>query len=196
MSEGAEGMQVGVYLKTYCQSSETQRASWRPRGAIWGGLLTVGPGCFNPGKETRYQMFRRLAGPPTERTVSPSGFEPRSFYLITSRRTDCAIPAGTDSVPHVIMYFSQSWKISVLCVVGSVYTYSLWTLFFNRVKWETWTYLKKCQWNIRKKKLTTYQSYGSRPETWIGVYKAFRLFKYLFQHVDTYIKLLLHLVAV
>jgi hypothetical protein len=34
--------------------------------------------------------------------------------------SDCSIPAGTTTVPQVIMYFAQSWNFFVICVVSSV----------------------------------------------------------------------------
>ena len=62
------------------------------------GWLTPRPGRFNPGKDTRYPLHRRLGGPQgrsgRERKISPpAGFDPRTVQPVTSRYTDCATPA-------------------------------------------------------------------------------------------------------
>jgi hypothetical protein len=66
--------------------------------AGWGGWLMPRPGCFTPGKEARYQLFRGLGGLQDRservRKVSPPpGFDPRTVQTVTSCSTDWAIPA-------------------------------------------------------------------------------------------------------
>ena len=63
-----------------------------------GGWSTPRPGRFTPGKETRYPLYRRLGRHQGRsewmRKISPPpGFNPRNVQPITSRYTDCAIPA-------------------------------------------------------------------------------------------------------
>jgi hypothetical protein len=63
-----------------------------------GGWSTPRPGRFTPGKETRYQLYRRLGGPQgrSGRVLiisPPPGFDPRTVQLVASRYTYWAIGA-------------------------------------------------------------------------------------------------------
>ena len=63
-----------------------------------GVFLTPLPGRFNPGKETRYPLYRRLVGSQGRsgrvRKISPpQGFNSRTVQLVTSRYTYYAILA-------------------------------------------------------------------------------------------------------
>jgi hypothetical protein len=54
------------------------------------------------GKETRYQLYRRLGGPQGRsgrvRKTSPQpGFDPRTVQPVASRYTDCAFPAHEEN---------------------------------------------------------------------------------------------------
>jgi hypothetical protein len=67
-------------------------------GCRWGWVVnaTPRPGRFTPGKETRYQLYRRLGGLQGRsgrvRKISPPpGFDPRTVQPVASRYTDCAI---------------------------------------------------------------------------------------------------------
>jgi hypothetical protein len=58
-----------------------------------GGWLTPRPGCFTPGKETRYPLYRRLGGPQGRSRgvwkISPlPGFDPRIVRPEQSRYTE------------------------------------------------------------------------------------------------------------
>jgi hypothetical protein len=60
------------------------------------GWLTPHPGCFNPGKETRYPLNTRLGSPLGRsgrvRKISPTPeFDPRTVQPVASRYTDCAL---------------------------------------------------------------------------------------------------------
>jgi hypothetical protein len=55
-------------------------------------------GRFNPGKETRYPLYRRLGGLQSlygrvQKISPPQGFDPRTAHPVVSRCTDYAIPA-------------------------------------------------------------------------------------------------------
>jgi hypothetical protein len=63
-----------------------------------GGWSTMRPGCFTPGKETQYPMYRRMGGPQgqagqVQKILPPLGFDPQTVQPVASRYTDWAIPA-------------------------------------------------------------------------------------------------------
>ena len=58
-----------------------------------GSWSTPLPGRFNPSKETRYPLYRRLGGPQGRsgrvgNISPPPGFDPRTVQRVTSRYTD------------------------------------------------------------------------------------------------------------
>ena len=58
-----------------------------------GGWSTPRNGRFNPGKETRYPLHRRLGGPQGRfGRVRKMEFDPRTVQPVASHYTDCAIP--------------------------------------------------------------------------------------------------------
>ena len=65
-----QGLSEGKYACTWKQIANLQGYTGHHEGreALYGvGWLTVGPDCFNPGKETRLQMCRSVGGPHTGR---------------------------------------------------------------------------------------------------------------------------------
>jgi hypothetical protein len=74
-----------------------------------GGWSTPCPGCFTPGKQTQYTVYRRLGGPLDwsgwMRKVSPPlGFSPQTIQPIVSHCTDCAILAHAGLWQETILY--------------------------------------------------------------------------------------------
>jgi hypothetical protein len=66
-----------------------------------GGLSTSLSARFSPGKESRYQLYRRLDGPQGRsgqiRKISAlPGFDQRTLQPVASRYTDWAIPAHVE----------------------------------------------------------------------------------------------------
>lgn len=54
------------------------------------------PGCFFPGKETRYPLYRRLGGPQAQsgqmqKILPPLGFHPQTIHPVESCYAHCAI---------------------------------------------------------------------------------------------------------
>jgi hypothetical protein len=146
------------------QSPGIHRASWRPRGAKWGGWLTVRPGCFNPGKETRYQIRRMLGGPPTVRN-NITFFEFRTPHLLP-RNESYRLRYPGQHYHCTICNHVLLTKLKHFCILWCWFSLDVFFMdsCFNRVKWETLTYLERYHWNFSCKKWTTYQSYGARPE--------------------------------
>jgi len=69
------------------------------------GWSTPRPDRFNPGKQTRYPLYRRLGGPLRRygrvwKISLPPGWDPRTAQPIASRFTDWAIP--THAEPLVV----------------------------------------------------------------------------------------------
>ena len=70
----------------------------RPRHSRWGWRVSTTPRPLYPPGKTRYPLCRRLGEPQGRsgrvRKISPlPGFDPGAVQPITSRYTDCAIPA-------------------------------------------------------------------------------------------------------
>ena len=70
-----------------------------------GGWLMPPPGGFNPGKDTRYPLYRRVGGNQIRsgrlwKTSSTSGFDPRTLQSIASRYTDHTILARACALTH------------------------------------------------------------------------------------------------
>jgi hypothetical protein len=68
-------------------------------GAKWGAWSRPCPGSFIPGKETQYQLYRRLRVPQSQsgrvrKISSTPGFEPRIVHSVASHYTDYAIRAA------------------------------------------------------------------------------------------------------
>jgi len=64
-------------------------------GCCWSAAR---PGCFVPGKDSRYELCRRVAGPRGRsgwvRKILPSpGYEPRTLQAVASPFNDYATPA-------------------------------------------------------------------------------------------------------
>ena len=62
------------------------------------GWLTPRPDHFTPGKENRYQLYRKLDGPQSRyaqvRKISlPPAFDPRTVQPVASRYTECVLPS-------------------------------------------------------------------------------------------------------
>jgi hypothetical protein len=58
-----------------------------------GGRSSPRPGRFTPWKETRYPLYKSVAGCGRVRKISPPlGFDPRTVQPVAGRYTDCAIP--------------------------------------------------------------------------------------------------------
>ena len=142
-----------MYLKTDSQSPGINRSSWRPRGAIWGAWLTVRPGCFNPGKETRYQMYRRLGGPPTDRN-SIAVFEVRILHILPLNESYRLRYAGRHyhctACNHVLLT-----KLKNFCTSWCWFNLDVFFMdsCFSRIKWETLTYLERCEGNFLFQKI-------------------------------------------
>jgi hypothetical protein len=80
-------------------------------------------GRFNPGKETRYQLYRRQGGPQGRsgrlRKISPPpGFDPQTVQPVASRYTDWAIPAHRTCRIEVktVTVSENTYKILSLCL--------------------------------------------------------------------------------
>jgi hypothetical protein len=86
-----------VHPGTVHEASEIYLCSLFKLGARWGGRSQLTPGQFAPGKETRYSFYRRMRGPHGRsgrvRKNSPLEFDMRTVQPVTSRSTNCAIPA-------------------------------------------------------------------------------------------------------
>jgi hypothetical protein len=101
-------------------------------------------GRFNPGKETPYPLYKRMAGPQDRpeqvRKISPPpGFDPRTAQTVASRYTDYTIPVPfvlavifaryllwislvtSAMLPEVLRGFPQSLKINYMKVDHSVH---------------------------------------------------------------------------
>ena len=153
-----------MYLNKDSQSPGIHRASWRLRGAIWDGWLTVCPRCFNPGKETRYQMCGRLGGSPMGRNSiaffgvwNPHLLPHNGLYQLCYPNRHC----HCTTCNHLLLT-----KLKNFCNLCCWFSLDIFFMdsCFNRVKWEILTYLERGQWNICFRKLKTYQTYGARPE--------------------------------
>ena len=71
------------------------------------------PGCFTPGKETRYPLYGRLGGPQGRsgrvRKISPPpGLDPRTVQPVANRYKDYAIPAHIIIIIIIIISSSSS----------------------------------------------------------------------------------------
>jgi hypothetical protein len=88
-----------TYSSTLSLTSALDRSGW----------LTPRPGCFTPGKETRYPFYRRLGGPQgmsgrVRKISSPlPGYDSRTVLPIQSRYNDWAI--ATDIISNNIGLF-------------------------------------------------------------------------------------------
>ena len=94
-------------------------------GARWGGWSTPRPGRLTPGKETRYQFYRRLGGPQgrsgrVQKISPPPGFDPRTVQPVASRYTTTLsrppklLPIGSVLYRFVILFENQGL---LLCIV-------------------------------------------------------------------------------
>jgi hypothetical protein len=83
-----------------------------------GGWSTPRPGCFTPGKETRYSLYRRLDGPQgrselVRKILLPPGFDPLTVYPVASRYTDYSIPSYSYTCPTLSAKFLRSVLLEV-----------------------------------------------------------------------------------
>jgi hypothetical protein len=90
------------------------------------GWLTPRPGRFNPGKETRYPLYRRLGGPQSRsgrvrKTLPPPVFDPRTVQPVASRRTDRAVNVTTPVITLAVTTYAAlsvvTMQNTVLCNV-------------------------------------------------------------------------------
>ena len=77
------------------------------------------PAALPPGK-TRYPLYRRLGRPQGRsgrlRKISPlPGFDPRTVQPVTSRYTDCAIPAPISQCRKLKKKVRLEWSITAHC---------------------------------------------------------------------------------
>jgi hypothetical protein len=86
-----------------------------------GGWLTPRPGCFTPGKDSRYPFYRRLGGAQglsgrVRKISPPPGFDPRTVQPVASHYTYWAFP--THRLKHdARLYTRKSADILVRCYV-------------------------------------------------------------------------------
>ena len=152
-----------MYLKTDSQSPGIHRASWRSRGAIWGGWLTVRPAALTPGKRLGTRCTGGWVDPLRLGAIShSSGFEFCRFYPLTSR---------TDFKGYRLRYPGRHYhrttsnhilltKLKNFCTLWCWFNLDVFFMdsCFSGIKWETLTYLERCEGNCCFRKWKTYQS--------------------------------------
>jgi hypothetical protein len=87
-------------------------------GIVW---LMPHPSHFTPGKETRYQLCRRLGGPQGQservwKISPPQGFTPWTVQSVASHYTHYAVPA---QVKLVLLLYSWYYYCTVKYVPGN-----------------------------------------------------------------------------
>ena len=88
------------------------------------------PSCFNPGKETRYQMYRRLGGPPTDRN-NIAFFGVRMLQILPlnkSYRLQLCKTRGVPVGPHVFYMF----YMNILYVIGCKNIHAVMLKLYNQ----------------------------------------------------------------
>ena len=160
-----EGLREGKYACTRKRIANHQvyAAHHEGREALYGVGASVRLMCFNLGKETGYHMFGRRGGSLTGRN-NIAFFEVRTQHLPRNESYRLHYPGRHSRFTtgnHVLVT-----KLKIFCTLCCWFSLDVFFMdwCFNRVKWETLTYLERCQWNFCFGKLKTCQSYGARPE--------------------------------
>ena len=106
------------------------------------------PSCFNPGKETLYQMYRRLGGPTTDRN-NIAFFGVRILQILPLNKSyplrypgrHCHRTTSNHILLTNLKNFCTLWcwfNLDVLFMDSC----------FSAIKWETLTYLERCEGNF------------------------------------------------